>query len=55
MRLQKIAIIGPTGSGKSTFLDLLLGMIEPDSGEITMDEEALSKKNLHSYRRNFHL
>ena len=50
---QKIAIIGPTGSGKSTFLDLLLGMIEPDSGEITMDEEALSKKNLHSYRRNF--
>ena len=50
---QKIAIIGPTGSGKSTFLDLLLGMIEPDSGEITMDEEVLSKKNLHSYRRNF--
>jgi len=50
---QKIAIIGPTGSGKSTFLDLLLGMIEPDSGEITMDKEVLSKKNLHSYRRNF--
>ena len=52
-RGQKIAIVGPTGSGKSTFLDLLLGMIEPDSGEITMDQEALSKKNLHSYRRNF--
>ena len=52
-RGQKIAIIGPTGSGKSTFLDLLLGMIEPDSGEITMDQVALSKENLHSYRRNF--
>ncbi|MDC1332511.1 ABC transporter ATP-binding protein/permease [Gammaproteobacteria bacterium] len=52
-RGQKIAIVGPTGSGKSTFLDLLLGMIEPDSGEITMDQETLSKKNLHSYRRNF--
>ena len=50
---QKIAIIGPTGSGKSTFLDLLLGMIEPDSGKITIDDEILSKENLHSYRRNF--
>mgnify|MGYP006094082303 CR=1 FL=1 len=50
---QKIAIIGPTGSGKSTFLDLLLGMIEPDSGKITMDHETLTKENLHSYRRNF--
>ncbi len=50
---QKIAIIGPTGSGKSTFLDLLLGMIDPDSGKITIDDEILSKENLHSYRRNF--
>jgi len=52
-RGQKIAIIGPTGSGKSTFLDLLLGMIAPDSGQIMMDQEILSKENLHSYRRNF--
>tara|TARA_Y100000389_G_C17450184_1_gene514264 strand:- start:434 stop:1900 length:1467 start_codon:yes stop_codon:yes gene_type:complete len=52
-RGQKIAIIGPTGSGKSTFLDLLLGMIAPDSGEITMDQEVLSKENLYSYRGNF--
>jgi ATP-binding cassette, subfamily B, bacterial PglK len=50
---KKIAIIGPTGSGKSTFLDLLLGMIEPDSGQITMDNEIISKGNLRSYRRNF--
>ena len=50
---QKIAIIGPTGSGKSTFLDLLLGMIEPDLGSITMDGEPLCKDNLGGYRRNF--
>jgi len=50
---QKIAIVGPTGSGKSTFLDLLLGMIEPDSGQITVDDIALSKENIHSYRKNF--
>ena len=52
-RGQKIAIIGPTAAGKSTFLDLLLGMIAPDSGEIMMDQGVLSKENLHSYRRNF--
>ena len=50
---QKIAIIGSTGSGKSTFLDLLLGIIEPDSGKITMDDEILTKENLNSYRKNF--
>tara|TARA_X000001036_G_scaffold432355_1_gene468145 strand:- start:1734 stop:3521 length:1788 start_codon:yes stop_codon:yes gene_type:complete len=50
---QKIAIIGPTGSGKSTFLDLLLGMMQPDSGQITIDEAAVKKDNLQSYRRNF--
>jgi ABC-type multidrug transport system fused ATPase/permease subunit len=50
---QKIAIIGSTGSAKSTFLDLLLGIIEPDSGKITMDDEILTKENLNSYRKNF--
>lgn len=50
---KKIAIIGPTGSGKSTFLDLLLGMLEPDSGNIMMDDVLLSKQNILSYRNNF--
>ena len=30
---RKIAVIGPTGSGKSTFIDLLLGFINPVSGK----------------------
>ena len=50
---KKIAIIGPTGSGKSTFLDLLLGMLEPDSGNIMMDDVLLGKQNILSYRNNF--
>ena len=32
-----VGIVGPTGSGKSTLLDVLLGLIEADSGEITID------------------
>ena len=33
---DRYALIGPTGSGKSTFLKMLLGEIEPDSGEISL-------------------
>lgn len=29
-----VAIVGPTGAGKSTFADLMLGVIEPDSGSV---------------------
>lgn len=50
---KKIAIVGPTGSGKSTFLDLLLGIIEPDEGEIIIDEIGLSAELLQAYRQNF--
>jgi len=53
LRNQKIAIIGPTGSGKSTFLDLLLGFIEPNSGQITMDGEPVGRDNFQGYRTNF--
>lgn len=31
------AVLGPNGSGKTTFLKILLGMVLPDSGEITYD------------------
>jgi ATP-binding cassette, subfamily B, bacterial PglK len=34
---ESVGIVGPTGSGKSTLLDVLLGMIEPESGIVTVD------------------
>ncbi len=36
-RGESIGIAGVTGSGKSTLLDLILGLLEPTSGEITVD------------------
>ena len=33
-RGQSVAIVGPSGAGKTTFVDLLLGVLNPDSGSI---------------------
>jgi ATP-binding cassette subfamily B protein len=39
---EKIGIIGKTGSGKSTMLDLLMGLLEPLSGEILVDNKNIN-------------
>ncbi len=46
---QKVAIVGRTGSGKSTIAKLLLRMYDPDKGNISIDENDIRKlpvKNL---------
>lgn len=43
---ERLGIIGATGSGKSTFIKLLLRFYEPDSGEIR-----INGKNIRSYSR----
>ena len=49
---QFIGLIGHTGSGKTTFLQLLSGLIKPASGTVLIDgEDIFDKKfNLHSIR-----
>ena len=39
-----LGVIGPTGSGKSTFVDLLLGLYEPTAGEILIDGQPLTPR-----------
>jgi ATP-binding cassette subfamily B protein len=47
---QKVAIIGHTGSGKTTIAQLLLRMYDPTKGKISLDGEDLKKIELDSLR-----
>ena len=38
-RGERVALIGPNGVGKSTLIKILMGMVEPDSGEIIRDSQ----------------
>lgn len=40
---ESLAIVGPVGSGKSTLLNLLLGELQPESGELLFGSECVSK------------
>lgn len=48
---QKVAIIGRTGSGKTTIAQLLLRFYDPNSGKITIDGTDISKVGLQHLRR----
>ena len=45
-----VGVIGPTGSGKSTFVDLLLGLYYPTAGEILIDGQPLTPALVPSWR-----
>lgn len=47
---EMVAIIGRTGSGKSTIANLLLRMYDVSGGEILIDHEPVKQLNLESYR-----
>lgn len=48
---EKIAFIGESGSGKSTLVDILMGLLPPNSGEILIDGQNLSAQNLKNFRQ----
>lgn len=47
-----VAFVGESGSGKSTILDLIAGAVEPDKGEVFVDNIKIEGVASHAWRRN---
>ena len=49
---QLVTLIGPSGAGKTTVVDLLIGLIRPDAGRITLDGTPLDSMDIKQWRRS---
>ncbi len=49
---EKVALVGPSGAGKTTFVRLLLRLYSPTSGKILIDDQDIAKATQESLRKN---
>lgn len=47
-----IGIVGSSGSGKSTLIDIILGLLPPQSGNIYIDDTLVTKDNIRGWQNN---
>jgi ATP-binding cassette, subfamily C, bacterial len=45
-----VALVGPSGGGKSTIADILMGLIAPDSGTLSLDGRPLAAEDVRGWR-----
>lgn len=50
---ERVAIVGPTGCGKTTLINLLMRFYDPKKGAILVDEKEIKKFNKKSLRQNY--
>lgn len=50
---QSVAFVGPSGAGKTTAVDILLGLLEAQHGSIMVDGKPLANSDTRAWRRNF--
>jgi len=48
---SSVGFIGKTGSGKTTIVDIILGLLQPQKGTLQVDGKVITKKNLISWQR----
>jgi ATP-binding cassette subfamily C protein len=47
-----VAFVGSTGSGKTTLVDIVLGLLIPDNGSILVDNKEITNENIKEWQRN---
>ena len=47
----KVGLVGATGSGKTTTIDIILGLLNPDKGTLEVDGQIIEKSNLRSWQK----
>jgi ABC-type bacteriocin/lantibiotic exporter with double-glycine peptidase domain len=47
-----VGLAGSTGSGKSTLVDIMLGLLVPECGRVEVDGVSLSRQNIRQWHRN---
>lgn len=47
-----VALVGPTGSGKTTLVDIILGLLPPERGRVIVDGVPITPDNLQQWQRN---
>ena len=49
---QKIGIVGNTGSGKTTFINVIMGLLQPTTGSIYVDGTEINDNNVSGWMKN---
>ncbi|MGF1552478.1 MAG: ABC transporter ATP-binding protein [Paracoccaceae bacterium] len=48
---ESVGVAGPTGSGKTTLMDILLGLVEPQRGRLVVDGTAIDSATMRAWQR----
>ena len=49
---SKVGLVGTTGSGKTTTVDIIMGLLEPSKGTIEIDGQIINKQNTRAWQRS---
>ena len=47
-----VGFVGPTGSGKTTLVDIILGLLDPKKGFLEIDGKKITKQNVRSWQKS---
>ena len=47
---EMVAFVGSTGSGKTTMIDIILGLLEPQKGILKVDDQIITRKNVRGWQ-----